>query len=121
MPQLAIVFATKRVFYKHRDARLFPPGALAAANTLQALPIGAVEAILYACVVYFFAGLTVEAGRFFMFMALIFSASACMGGVFRLLAYAAPSMIVANSIAAGVLLLLMLTNGARRACDTYSA
>jgi ABC-type multidrug transport system ATPase subunit len=114
MPQLAIVFATKRVFYKHRDARLFPPGALAAANTLQALPIGVVEAVFFSCVVYFFAGLTVEAGRFFMFMALIFSASACMGGVFRLLAYAAPSMIVANSIGAGVLLLLMLTNGARR-------
>lgn len=42
MPQLTLVFSTKRVFYKQRDARFFPPFAYAASFVLTQMPISTV-------------------------------------------------------------------------------
>lgn len=42
MPQLTLVFSTKRVFYKQRDARFFPPFAYAASFVLTQMPVSTV-------------------------------------------------------------------------------
>ena len=42
MPQLTLVFSTKRVMYKQRDAHFFPPFAYAASFVLTQMPISTV-------------------------------------------------------------------------------
>ena len=52
-PQLGMVFQTKRVFYKHRDANFFPSLSYAVGLLLTQLPQSTLESVLFSVVVYF--------------------------------------------------------------------
>lgn len=111
MPSLGFVFATKRVFYKHRDNHFFPPWSYVIALLLSQMPSSTLESILYSVILYFISGLTRTASNFFIFLLVTWSSSNCLAGQFRLIAYLTPNMTVANAGGSIWLLLLTITNG----------
>eukprot|EP00887_Chlorella_sp_A99_P006759 scaffold3.g6759.t1 len=98
MPQIAMVFATKRVFYKARA----PAGGI---------PMSLTEAISYTLVAYWVVGLTRTASGYFTYFLIYFSTSNCMSAIYRLIAFGVPNMTVANATGAMALLLFIITNG----------
>lgn len=112
-PSLTFVFATKDVFFKQRDANMYPPWTYVISLLLAQVPSATVESILFSVVLYFISGLTRTAANFFTFLLVAWSSANSLAGVFRLIAYIAPSMIIANSIGSIALLLMTLTNVSR--------
>jgi ABC-type multidrug transport system ATPase subunit/ABC-type multidrug transport system permease subunit len=111
MPQVAMVFETKRVFFKQRDNNFYPAWSYSSGMTITQIPQSFMESVLFAVVVYWIAGLTSSASNFFIYWFVCFSSSNCFAALFRCFAYGAPSMVVANSTGSFVLLILMITNG----------
>ena len=113
MPSIGFVFNTKRVFYKHRDNRFFPTWSYVVGLMLAQVLPSTIESLLFTLVVYFISGLTKSASCFFIFMLVTWSSSNCVAGMFRLIAYITPNMVVANATGALFLLFMMLTNVSR--------
>ncbi|KAL4427934.1 hypothetical protein ABPG75_002023 [Micractinium tetrahymenae] len=110
-PQIGLVFANKRVFYKQRDNNFFPAASYVLSLLLTQLPQSFIEVSVFSLLLYWISGLTRSAGNFFIFWLILYSISNCMAGFYRLLAYSVKSMIVANASGALSLLFLMITNG----------
>lgn len=110
-PQIAFVFMTKRCFYKQRDNKMFPSFAYVMAQLITQMPQSTIEAVVFSLLVYWISGLTREATRFFVYLLLTWSSSNCLAGLFRLIGSVMPSMVVGNSVAMLILLLMMVTNG----------
>ncbi|KAI3428353.1 hypothetical protein D9Q98_006733 [Chlorella vulgaris] len=110
-PQIALVFANKRVFYKHRDNNFFPPAAYVGSFVLTQIPQSVIECIIYSLGVYWISGLTRTAGNYFVFVVVTFSISNAMASFYRLIAFTVPSMVIANAGGGVMLLFLMISNG----------
>lgn len=111
MPQVAMVFGVKRIFYKQRDNNFYPPAAFSVGLTVTQIPQSFLEAVIFSLSLYWIAGLTRTAENFFIYFLVCFSASNCLAALFRLYAYGSKTMVVANAIAAFSLLFIMVTNG----------
>lgn len=61
-----------RVFFRQREMKMYPGSAFALPAFLWRVPYCAVDAILWSCIAYFAIGLDASAGRFFMFVFLMF-------------------------------------------------
>ncbi|GAB4819215.1 hypothetical protein N2152v2_006261 [Parachlorella kessleri] len=111
MPQMGLVFSTKRVFYKHRDNNFFPAWSYVCGMVLVQLPQSTMESIVYSVTVYFLANLTRTASNFFIFLLITWTASNCLAGLVRLVAYCSSTMVMGNSSGGLLLLVMILTNG----------
>ncbi|KAK2076776.1 hypothetical protein QBZ16_005002 [Prototheca wickerhamii] len=111
MPQMAIVFATKRVFFKHRDDRLFPSWAYVLSFLLTQLVPSTLETIMFCVPAYFLVDFYRSAGRFFTFLFIAWSGSNAQASMVRLLGFCTPDLTVGNLYLSLVMLLLMITNG----------
>ncbi|KAL4527487.1 hypothetical protein Ndes2526B_g08823 [Nannochloris sp. 'desiccata'] len=111
MPVMGFTFGTKRVFYKQRDNHFYPPWSYSISLLLSQVLPSTAESILFSLVLYWISGMTRTASNFFIFWLVIWSASNCLAGMFRLIAYLAPSMVIGNASAGIIMLLLTITNG----------
>ncbi|KAL6777130.1 hypothetical protein ACKKBF_B20305 [Auxenochlorella protothecoides x Auxenochlorella symbiontica] len=110
-PQLSLVFMTKHVFFKHRDNRLFPAWSYACGLALTQVVPSTLEALLFCIPVYFMVNFERTAGHFFTFLLVAWSCSNCLAGLFRLIAFSTPSLLVGNPVTGLVILILVITNG----------
>lgn len=60
------------VFFRHREMKMYPGSAFAIPAFLWRVPYCAIDAILWSVIMYFATGLDLNAGRFFMFVFLMF-------------------------------------------------
>ncbi|KAL3150185.1 hypothetical protein ABBQ32_000044 [Trebouxia sp. C0010 RCD-2024] len=99
------------VFWKQRRMLFFDSFSFAFPTFLQRLPFSLTEAVVWTVITYFPVGLAGDPGRFFMFMALLFLTHQIGITLFRVIATASRTIVVAN--AGGMLLLLcvFLMNG----------
>ena len=77
---------------------------------LAQFPPATVESVLFTLVVYFISGVARSASCFFFFMLVVWSAANCLAGLYRLIAYLTPSMVVGSATGSLVLLFLTITN-----------
>jgi ABC-type multidrug transport system ATPase subunit len=110
MPVMGFTFGTKRVFYKQRDNYFYPSWSYSVSLLFSQVLPSTAESLLYSLVVYWISGLTRTASNFFIFWVIIWSTSNCLAGLFRLIAYMVPSMVLGNASAGIIMLLLTLTN-----------
>jgi ABC-type multidrug transport system ATPase subunit/ABC-type multidrug transport system permease subunit len=110
MPVMGFTFGTKRIFYKQRDNHFFPSWSYVISLLLSQVPPSTAESILFSLVLYWISGLTRTASNFFIYWLVVWSASNCLAGMFRLIAYFTPSMVVGNATAGIITLLLTITN-----------
>lgn len=86
-----VALQTKRTFYKHRDNNMFPTFSYSLGLALTQLPFSLIEALLYSVCVYFITNLSLTAADFFIFALIAWSASNCLAGLYRLVAYVSPT------------------------------
>jgi hypothetical protein len=58
-----LMIASLHVFFKQRAAQFFPAWAFCAPTTLLRVPFSFLEGLLWSVIVYFLAGLALDAGR----------------------------------------------------------
>jgi len=110
MPVMGFTFSTKRVFYKQRDNYFFPSWSYSVSLLLSQVLPSLVESILFVVSLYWISGLSRTASNFFIYLLVVFSTSNCIAGLFRLIAYLVPSMVIGNATAGIAVLLMTLTN-----------
>eukprot|EP00804_Cyclotella_cryptica_P013018 CCRYP_002341-RD/>CCRYP_002341-RD protein AED:0.11 eAED:0.11 QI:152/1/1/1/0.88/0.94/18/731/1289 len=71
---------TRGVFYKEQDANFYPTWTFVFARALSSLPTAILDALVYGCVVYWFAGFAATPENFFVFLLLALLA-ALSGGL----------------------------------------
>jgi hypothetical protein len=68
MGEMTMVLSDRRVYYKQAAASWYPGVAYILAIAATHVPIALVESVIFSIMVYFMAGLTLDAGRFFFFV-----------------------------------------------------
>ena len=75
------------------------------------LPLAVTETIIYSVILYFLVGFTLEAGRFFFFLLIMFMTNVAVGAIFRWCAYATHNQDVANQMSAPIVGVMFLCAG----------
>eukprot|EP00877_Chromochloris_zofingiensis_P010755 jgi/Chrzof1/5933/Cz16g21030.t1 len=111
MPQLALVLASKPVWFKHRDNYFYPAYAHGVAMAITQFPLSIIDASLFSLITYFMIGYYRDAAYFFAYWVIIICSSLSMSAIMRLLAVLAPNATLANAYGGILLLMLILNSG----------
>lgn len=96
------------VMLKHRSYSLYHPAADALAGSISEFPFRFISQTLFFIIIYFLAGLTREANRFFIAFLFLVMCSESVNALFDLITAFSSSVAQANSIAGTVLMALIL-------------
>ncbi|KAG0143497.1 hypothetical protein CROQUDRAFT_81007 [Cronartium quercuum f. sp. fusiforme G11] len=89
----------------------YTPGALALANFVADIPFSASKMLVYCVIVYFMAGLVVDAGAFFIFFLIFYTTFLVLSSLFRLTGALASNFDVAMRMAVFLILSMLLYSG----------
>ncbi|XP_010528954.1 PREDICTED: ABC transporter G family member 29-like [Tarenaya hassleriana] len=110
-PELAMMIQRLPVFYKQRDLLFYPAWAFSVPTFLLSIPISVMESIIWVGVTYYSIGFAPEASRFFKHLLLLFLIQQMAGSLFKFIAGACRTMIIANTGGFLALLLIFLLGG----------
>ena len=96
-PEVPWAVSFRSVGFKQIRAGMYPAWAYVAAATILQIPVAAVEAAFFSIILYFMAHLQRDAGRFFFFYLVTFLVDMAVGSLFRLIAYAVPTVEAASA------------------------
>ncbi|KAJ0554077.1 putative ABC-type sulfate transporter [Helianthus annuus] len=109
--ELPLMIVRLPVFYKQRDNNFYPAWAWSISSWILRVPYSFVEACVWSGIVYYSVGFSPSAGRFFRYVFILFSMHQMALGLFRTLAAAARSMMIANTFGSAALLSVVLMGG----------
>ena len=101
----------KYIAYRQVANGVHPGWAFPLASILAHIPLALAEALCFGCVSYFMVGLTFEASRFFFFVLIIFLIDVFAATMFRLFAFAAPTLVAAQAGPMPIIALLIMFCG----------
>jgi ABC-type multidrug transport system permease subunit len=90
---------------------VYPGWTFPLASILAHIPLALAEALCFGCVSYFMVGLTYEASRFFFFILIIFLIDVFAASMFRLFAFAAPTLVSAQAGPMPIIALIIMFCG----------
>lgn len=82
--ELPMAMQGRPILYKHKNFAMYRPSAFALAQICVDIPLITAQIILFAVVLYFMAGLQLEAGKWFLFCLILFLTALCMTAFFRM-------------------------------------
>ncbi|KAF9415247.1 hypothetical protein BGZ94_000147 [Podila epigama] len=109
--ELPVAMYGRAVLYKHKKYALYRPSAFAIAQICVDVPLIIVQIVLFSVVLYFMAGLQLEAGKFFTFMLILMVTALCMTAFFRMWAAVSATFDAASRNSGLILLALILYSG----------
>ncbi|CAI7732467.1 unnamed protein product [Closterium sp. NIES-54] len=109
--ELTLLVMRLPIFYRQRDAFLYPAWAWEVPMELLSLPFSGWASIIWTAVTYYVIGFAPEPGRFFMQMFLFFLIHQVAMSLFRLIGALGRSMVVSNTFGSFALILLFLLGG----------
>ncbi|KAK3426679.1 hypothetical protein EUGRSUZ_F03073 [Eucalyptus grandis] len=109
--ELSLTLMRLPVFFKQRDFLFYPAWVFTVPNFLLRVPISVWEAAVWTLVTYYPIGYDPDAGRFFKYMLVVFLIQQMAAGLFRFLAGACRTMMIAQTGGSLALLLLLLLGG----------
>ncbi|KAL3720970.1 hypothetical protein ACJRO7_005737 [Eucalyptus globulus] len=109
--ELSMAIQRLPVFYKQRDLLFHPPWTFTLPNFLLTIPMSVVESVVWLVISYYSMGFAPEASRFFKQLLLIFLIQQMAAGLFRFIASACRTVIIASTGGALMLLLVFLLGG----------
>ncbi|KAF9924811.1 hypothetical protein FBU30_005280 [Linnemannia zychae] len=109
--ELPTAMQGRPILYKHKNFAMYRPSAFAIAQICVDIPLIIVQIILFAVVLYFMAGLQLEAGKWFLFCLILFLTALCMTAFFRLWAAVSATFDAASRNSGLILLALILYSG----------
>ncbi|KAK0641047.1 ABC-2 type transporter-domain-containing protein [Cercophora newfieldiana] len=111
MSEVTDSFFGRPILLKHKSFSLFHPAAFCIAQIAADIPIILVQVIVFALPLYFMAGLTVSAGAFFTYFALLFVITMVMTAFFRAVGAAFPNFDAASKVSGFMVGALIMYTG----------
>ncbi|KAJ0075534.1 hypothetical protein Patl1_34364 [Pistacia atlantica] len=111
MSEISMTIVKLPVFYKQRDLRFYPSWAYALPTWILKIPVSLVEAGVWVFLTYYVIGFDSNVGRFGKQLLLLLIVNQMASGLFRLIAAAGRTMVIANTYGSYVLLLLFALGG----------
>ncbi|XP_044481156.1 pleiotropic drug resistance protein 1-like isoform X2 [Mangifera indica] len=111
MSEISMTIVKLPVFYKQRDLRFYPSWAYALPTWILKIPVAFVEAAVWAFITYYVIGFEPNVGRFAKQFILLVFLNQMASGLFRLIAAAGRTMVIANTYGSYSLLLLVALGG----------
>ncbi|KAK9826285.1 hypothetical protein WJX74_005739 [Apatococcus lobatus] len=99
------------VFFKHRDNLFYPAWTSVVPTTILRLPYSLLEATLWSVLTYFEVGLSLNAGRFFAYLCILFLMHNCFVNFFRAVGSICRNIIVANALGSFAMLCVLMLGG----------
>jgi len=109
--ELPMAMYGRAILYKHKKYALYRPSAFAIAQICVDIPLVIAQIVLFSVVLYFMAGLQMEAGKFFAFMLILMITALCMTAFFRMWAAVSATFDAASRNSGLILLALILYSG----------
>ncbi|KAF9544056.1 hypothetical protein EC957_012442 [Mortierella hygrophila] len=109
--ELPMAMQGRPILYKHKNFAMYRPSAFAIAQICVDIPLITVQILLFAVVLYFMAGLQLEAGKWFLFCLILFLTALCMTAFFRMWAAVSATFDAASRNSGLILLALILYSG----------
>ncbi|KAJ0075707.1 hypothetical protein Patl1_34363 [Pistacia atlantica] len=111
MSEISMTIVKLPVFYKQRDLRFYPSWAYALPTWILKIPVSFVEAGVWVFLTYYVTGFDPNVGRLAKQFFLLVILNQMASGLFRLIAAAGRTMVIANTYGSFVLLLLVALGG----------
>ncbi|KDP41963.1 hypothetical protein JCGZ_26981 [Jatropha curcas] len=111
MSDISMTISQLPVFYKQRNLLFYPPWAFSLPPWITKIPITLIQVALWVCLTYYVIGYDPCVGRFFRQYLLLVLVSQMASALFRFIAAAGRSMIVANTFGSFALLTLFALGG----------
>lgn len=80
------------IIERHRSYAFYRPSAVVLSRVVLDLPVLLVEVVVFAIIVYFMADLDVEAGKFFIYMLLVYTNVISVTALYRMFAAVSPTL-----------------------------
>ncbi|KAG0044244.1 hypothetical protein BGZ83_010503 [Gryganskiella cystojenkinii] len=109
--ELPMAMQGRPILYKHKNFAMYRPSAFAIAQICVDIPLIIVQILLFSVVLYFMAGLQLEAGKWFFFCLILFLTALCMTAFFRMWAAVSATFDAASRNSGLILLALILYSG----------
>ncbi|KAG0345844.1 hypothetical protein BG004_002973 [Podila humilis] len=109
--ELPMAMYGRAILYKHKKYALYRPSAFAIAQICVDIPLVIAQIVLFSVVLYFMAGLQMDAGKFFIFMLILMVTALCMTAFFRMWAAVSATFDAASRNSGLILLALILYSG----------
>ncbi|KAJ1990325.1 ATP-binding cassette transporter snq2 [Dimargaris cristalligena] len=104
-------FSNRPILYKQKSFAFYHPSALYLAQLLSDIPIAFVQVVVFSAILYWMTGLQANAGKFFIFMLILFGTTLCLTALFRLIGNACPDLDTAHAVSGIFLLMFILLTG----------
>ncbi|XP_071701682.1 ABC transporter G family member 39-like isoform X2 [Rutidosis leptorrhynchoides] len=111
MAELALTVMRLPVFYKHRDSLLYPAWAFAIPIWVLKIPLSLMESGIWVILTYYTIGYAPDATRFFKQFLTFFAIHQMALSFFRLIAAIARTDVLANTLGAFTMLVMLLLGG----------
>ncbi|KVI07937.1 AAA+ ATPase domain-containing protein [Cynara cardunculus var. scolymus] len=111
MAELVLTVMRLPVFYKHRDSLLYPAWAFALPIWVLKIPLSFMESGIWVILTYYTIGYAPDASRFFKQFLTYFAIHQMALSLFRLIAAVARTDVLANTLGAFTLLLILVLGG----------
>jgi ATP-binding cassette subfamily G (WHITE) protein 2 (SNQ2) len=110
LSEISHAFDNRPILLKQKGYSFYHPSAEALQAVLSDLPVKLATLVCFSIILYFLAGLRVEAGQFFFFLLTLILTTVAISSLFLMIAALTKSAAVANAIAGvGILLLAVYT------------
>lgn len=91
MSETTHAFEGKSILFKHKTLSLYRPAAFVFAQTIADVPGYLISLSLYCVVIYFLAGLKLNAGSFFVYLLFTYTTTSALASFFRMIGAAFPT------------------------------
>lgn len=101
---------------KHKGFSMYRPSAVVIAQTIGDLPIFFVQVVIFTIIVYFMAGLKMDAGLYFTFLLFTYVTTVCTTAFFRFVGYSFGTFNDASKVSGLAFSILVTVSGPARIC-----
>ena len=99
------------VVARHKDYAFYRPSAVSIARVVVDFPVIAIQVGIYGIVMYFMCGLTITAGRFWIYMLFVYVTTIVITALYRMFAAVSPEIDTAVRFSGIALNLLAIYTG----------
>ncbi|SPO02034.1 probable ATP-binding multidrug cassette transport protein [Cephalotrichum gorgonifer] len=111
MTELMNAVSGRAIVGRHKDYAFYRPSAVSLARVLLDFPVIAVQVAIFGLTMYFMTSLTVDAGRFWIYMLFVYTTTIMITALYRMFASVSPDIDTAVRFSGIALNLLVIFTG----------
>ncbi|KAF2716971.1 hypothetical protein K431DRAFT_316157 [Polychaeton citri CBS 116435] len=111
LTELMKAVAGRNVVARHKDYAFYRPSAVSIGRVIADFPVIAVQCLLFGLIMYFMSSLTIEAGRFWIYMLFVYVTTILLTSLYRMFAAVSPELDTAFRFSGIALNLLIIYTG----------